>query len=191
MSDGLTAETAIETETTDAARQEGDGDRAAARQEGDGDRAAARRDWRIPDEMWERLAPLIPQPPPKPHPLGCHRPRVPDRRAMDAIFFVLRTGCQWNALSATGLCSSSVAHARFQGWAEAGVFEALWAQGLAEYDALVGIDWAWLSMDGAITKAPGLPRGEEQRQAGKRGRRSRRSAPARSTGARGAPSAAC
>ena len=49
-----------------------------------------RRDWRIPDELWARIQPLLP--PRKPHPLGCHRPRVDDRRAMDAIFFVLRTG---------------------------------------------------------------------------------------------------
>jgi transposase len=48
--------------------------------------------WRIPDEWWERSVPLLP--PRKPHPLGCHRPRVDDRKAMDAIFFVLRTGCQ-------------------------------------------------------------------------------------------------
>lgn len=111
-----------------------------------------RRDWRMPDELWERIEPLLP--PRKPHPLGCHRPRVDDRAAMDAIFFRLRTGCQWNALSATGLCSSSSAHRRFQEWSEAGVFLKLWQMGLAEYDALVGIDWAWLSMDGAMTKAP-------------------------------------
>jgi transposase len=147
----------------------------------------------MPDELWEKLAPLIPPPPPppKPHPLGCHRGRVPDRNALDAIFFVLRTGCQWNALSETGICSSSTAHRRFQEWAGAGVFEQLWAQGLEEYDELVGLDWEWLSMDGAMTKAPGVPRGQEQREAGKRGRRSRRSAPAPWTGARRAPSAAC
>ncbi len=33
--------------------------------------------WRLSDAMWARMAPLIP--PPKPHPLGCHRPRIPDR----------------------------------------------------------------------------------------------------------------
>ena len=60
--------------------------------------------WRIPDALWERIEPLLPPRPP--HPLGCHNPRVDDRRAMDAIFFVLRTGCQWNALNATGICSS-------------------------------------------------------------------------------------
>jgi transposase len=111
-----------------------------------------RRDWRIPDELWERIHPLLP--PRKPHPLGCHRPRVNDRQAMDAIFFVLRTGCQWNALQDTGLCSSSSAHRRLQERAAAGVFLAFWEQGLAIYEALQGIDWEWLAMDGAMTKAP-------------------------------------
>jgi putative transposase len=73
---------------------------------------------------------------------------------MDAIFFVLRTGCQWNALNATGICSSSSAHRRFQEWTAAGVFVTLWAAGLQEYDALKGLDWSWLAMDGAMTKAP-------------------------------------
>lgn len=119
------------------------------------------RDWHIPDELWARIHPLLPSR--KPHPLGCHRPRVDDRRAMDAIFFVLRTGCQWNALNATGLCSSSAAHRRFQEWAAAGVFLALWQRGLAEYDALQGINWQWLAMDGAMTKAPlGGEKGREE-----------------------------
>ena len=116
------------------------------------DHEKTHRDLRIPDELWERIEPLLP--PRKPHPLGCHRPRVDDRKAMDAIFFVLRTGCQWNALNKTQICSSSSAHRRFQEWVEADVFVALWEQGLVEYDALQGIDWAWLAMDGAMTKAP-------------------------------------
>ncbi len=108
---------------------------------------------RIPDELWERIAALLP-PPVKRHPLGCHRKRVDNRAAMEAIFFVLRTGCQWNVLNATGICSSSSAHRRFLEWVEAGVFLELWWQGLLEYEALVGIDWSWLAMDGAMTKAP-------------------------------------
>ena len=72
--------------------------------------------WRIPDALWERIEPLLP--PRKPHPLGCHRPRVDDRKAMDAIFFVLRTGCQWNALNQTNICSSRSAHRRFQEWVD-------------------------------------------------------------------------
>jgi putative transposase len=108
--------------------------------------------WRIPDVLWERIESLLPPRPP--HRCGGHNPRVDDRRAMDAIFFVLRTGCQWNALNATGICSSSSAHRRFQEWTAAGVFVNLWAMGLQEYDERVGLDWEWLAMDGAMTKAP-------------------------------------
>src|SRR5664280_2643242 len=108
--------------------------------------------WRMPDWLWERIEPLLPPPPF--HPLGTHRARVPDRDAMDAILLVLRTGMQWNALNATGVCSSSSAHRRFQEWEQAGVFHEIWRQGLLEYDRVVGIDWEWLAADGAMTKAP-------------------------------------
>jgi len=108
--------------------------------------------WQMPDEVWHKIKPFLPPPPP--HPLGCHRPRVEDRAAMDAIFFRLRTGCQWNALNATGICTSSSAHRRFQEWTQAGVFNKLWTLGLEEYDAVKGIEWEWQSLDGAMTKAP-------------------------------------
>ena len=116
-------------------------------------RAQVRDDgWRLPDELWARMEPLLP---PRPrHPLGCHNPRVPDRAAMDAIFFVLRTGCQWNALNVTGICSSSSAHRRFLEWTEAGVFQEFWRRGPLAYDQLLGIDWGWLALDGAMGKAP-------------------------------------
>src|SRR5919202_5118810 len=102
--------------------------------------------WRISDELWAEMEQLLPARPV--HPLGCHNPRVPDRAAMDAIFFVLRTGCQWNALNATGICSSSSAHRRFQEWNKAGVFRKLWKKCLERYDELKGIDWSFCSRDG-------------------------------------------
>ena len=108
--------------------------------------------WRLNDKLWKQLETLLPAR--KAHPLGCHNPRVPDRDAMNGILFVLRTGCQWNALDATGICSCSSAYRRFREWSEAGVFENLWRKGLTRYDGLKGIDWSWLSMDGAMTKAP-------------------------------------
>ena len=109
--------------------------------------------YRISDELWERIEPLIPKHP-NTHRFGGGRPRVPDRKAMDGILFVLRTGCQWNALNETGICSSSTTHSRFQEWTKAGVFQKLWALALKHYDELKGIDWSWQSMDGAMTKAP-------------------------------------
>jgi transposase len=108
--------------------------------------------WRIPDSLWEKIEPLLPER--KTHPLGCHNPRVPDRNAMNGILFLLRTGCQWNCLDVTGICTSSSTYRRFREWTEAGIFEEFWKKGLLAYDKLKGIDWSWLSMDGAMTKAP-------------------------------------
>jgi len=109
--------------------------------------------YRLSDELWAKIEPLLPKHK-NTHRFGGGRPRVADRDAMDAILFVVRTGCQWNALDATNICSSSTAHRRFQEWTEAGVFERLWTRGLKEYDALKGLDWSWQAMDGAMTKAP-------------------------------------
>src|SRR5690349_15553134 len=67
---------------------------------------------------------------------------------------VLRTGCQWQALDQTELCPHSTAHDRFQAWVEAGVFLTLWQAGVERFDELRGIEWDWLAMDGAMTKAP-------------------------------------
>ena len=110
--------------------------------------------WRLSDALWAQLKPLLPVYQPPVHPLGCHRRRIEDRVVMEGIVFVLRTGCQWNALTTTGICSSSTAHRRFLEWVEAGVFERFWQAGVLKYDELKGIDWSWLSMDGAMTKAP-------------------------------------
>ena len=105
------------------------------------------------DELWAVLAPLLPQWV-NTHRLGGGRPRVPDRTCANGIFYVLRTGCQWKALDQTGICSGSTAHLRFQEWVASGVFLKLWQAGLERYDELQGLDWSWLSMDGAMTKAP-------------------------------------
>ena len=107
----------------------------------------------ISDELWSQIEALLPVHK-NTHRFGGGKPRKPDRVCMNAIFFVLRTGCQWRALDATGICPGSTAHDRFQEWVEAGVFLRLWKAGLREYDEVKGLDWSWLSMDGAMTKAP-------------------------------------
>ena len=71
---------------------------------------------------------------------------------MSAIFYVLRTGCQWNALPRS-LGASSTIHDGFQEWRTAGVFKRMWIDGLAVYDRKTGINWKWQAMDGVITKA--------------------------------------
>ncbi len=58
------------------------------------------------------------------------------------------------ALNQTNLCAHSTAHDRFQEWVKAGVFLKLWQGGIEQFDELCGIDWDWLAMDGAMSKAP-------------------------------------
>jgi len=108
------------------------------------------RPWEVDDALWKRVRPLVP---PAPSRAKGGRPRVDDRRVFAAIVYVLRTGAQWNAIPKE-LCSSSVAHARFQEWEQAGFFRKLWKAGLMEYDEVRGIDWEWQSVDGAMTKSP-------------------------------------
>jgi putative transposase len=114
---------------------------------------SVRSKWLISDELWSEMQPLLPKLPERDYRTG-GRPRVSDRAAMQAIFFVLRTGCQWKALDATGICSGSRAHARFQAWRKAGIFKAFWKKGLQRYDALKGLDWKWQSIDASMVKAP-------------------------------------
>ena len=109
--------------------------------------------YHVSDELWAKIQPLLPERV-NTHRFGGGRPRADDRKCLNGILFVLRTGCQWNALNATSICPSSTAHDRFQEWVEAGVFGELWKAGLLEYDKVKGIDWSWQSMDGAMTKAP-------------------------------------
>lgn len=108
---------------------------------------------RIPDFIWEEMKQIIPKPKDN-HPLGCHKNRIDNRRVMDGIFYVLRTGCQWQALDQTNICKHSVAHDRFQEWAKAGVFFQLWERGLMLYDKTKGLKLKWQSIDGSVTKAP-------------------------------------
>jgi hypothetical protein len=97
---------------------------------------------------------------------------------MDAIFFVPRTGCPWNALNVTGIRSSSSAHRRFLEWTEAGVFQEFWRRGLLAYDQLLGIDRGWLALDGALGKAPLLGGGKNRPEPDRPGRVGQQAEPA-------------
>jgi len=76
-----------------------------------------------------------------------------DRKAFEAIVYVLRTGIQWNALPRE-LGASSTVHDRFQEWSQAGFFKALWQAGLSDYPELESIHWEWQTINGEVTKAP-------------------------------------
>jgi len=106
--------------------------------------------WKVSDEFWEKVEPLIP---PAPSHKKGGRTRMDERKAFSAMIYVLRSGVQWNALPRE-MGASSTVHDRYQEWERAGFFEELWRAGLVEYDELEGIEWEWQALDGAMTKAP-------------------------------------
>ena len=117
------------------------------------------RSWEVSDALWERVAPLVPEPERNPkrkylRKPGAGRKPLPYRQVFEGIVYVLRTGCQWKALPKERFGSPSAIHRYFRDWAREGFFLALWKQGLTEYDELLGILWEWQSIDGAMTKAP-------------------------------------
>lgn len=106
--------------------------------------------WKVSDEFWEKVEPLIPPAPL----LRQGRQETHGRpQSLLAMIYVLRTGIQWNALPRE-MGASSTVHDRYQEWERAGFFEELWRAGLLEYDELEGIEWEWQAVDGAMTKAP-------------------------------------
>jgi transposase len=93
--------------------------------------------YEIPDVLWDRIVSLLPS---RKRKKKAGRPRMNYRKAMSAIFYVLRTGCQWDALPRS-LGASSTVHDRLQEWRSAGVFKRLWIDGLSVYDKKTGIDY--------------------------------------------------
>lgn len=56
----------------------------------------------IVEAVWQAVAGHLPEREEKPHPLGCHRGRVPDRDCFEAILFRLVTGCSWDVAGRLG-----------------------------------------------------------------------------------------
>jgi transposase len=80
---------------------------------------------RYPSDMtdgeWVRLKPLIP--PAKPG----GRPRETNmREAINAILYLLRTGCPWRYLPREGFSPRSTVYNIFRNFQKAGVWEAIW-----------------------------------------------------------------
>ncbi|WP_032927055.1 transposase, partial [Leptospira santarosai] len=70
----------------------------------------------IPNELWEKIAPLLPKEKPKPE---GGRNRVPARVVMTGIIYRMKTGCQWRAIP-NEFGSGQTCHRRFQEWERAG-----------------------------------------------------------------------
>lgn len=124
----------------------------------------------VSDEFWEQVEPVLPVVQRRTRYPG--RKRIDDRACLEAIMYVLKTGCQWAMVPAqqTG-CSGKTAWRRMDEWAQAGVWDDLHDRLLTELNTRGEIDWTTGVVDGASQRAvfggtsPGRPRSIVRRTA--------------------------
>jgi hypothetical protein len=87
------------------------------------------------------------------HPLGCHKPRIPDRVILEKLVQILVFGCAYRRIAEEG-CSATAIRDRGDEWIELGVMEALRQIALSAYDRFIGLELEEVAVDGCITKAP-------------------------------------
>lgn len=106
----------------------------------------------IIEPIWHQFEALVP-PVADEHPLGCHRPRVPDRVVFDKLVQVLVLGAAYEKI-ADSTCSATTIRRRRDEWIDADVFTVLEQLCLDAYDKMIGLRLENLAVDGCIVKAP-------------------------------------
>ena len=106
----------------------------------------------IIDPIWQQFRALLPEREVD-HPLGCHRPRVPDRTVFEKLLQILVFGCAYWRI-ADESCSATTLRRRRDEWISLGVMDELREMVLDAYDRIIGLQLADISVDCCITKAP-------------------------------------
>src|SRR5829696_10378625 len=106
----------------------------------------------IIEPIWTQFAALLPEREVS-HPLGCHRPRIPDRLVFEKLVQVLVFGCAYWRI-ADESCSATTLRDRRDEWIESGVMDQLREMVLEVYDRFIGLEVGEMAVDCCITKAP-------------------------------------
>ena len=123
----------------------------------------------IIEPIWEQFCALLPERNVD-HPLGCHRPRIPDKVVFEKLLQVLVFGCAYWRIS-DERCSATTLRRRRDEWIELGAMDALEGIVIEAYDRLIGLELCEVAVDCCITKAPcgGEKAGRSPVDRGKRG----------------------
>jgi transposase len=104
------------------------------------------------EPIWEQFSALLPERETD-HPLGCHRPRIPDRVVFEKLVQVLVFGCAYERIADEG-CSDTTLRRRRDEWIALGAMDELRGLALEAYDRFVGLELSDMAVDCCITKAP-------------------------------------
>src|SRR5919109_2100914 len=101
----------------------------------------------LTEAQWTIIEPLIPAQKP-----GPGRKRNGNRRTLNGILFVLKTGCPWEDVPRT-YGSPATCWRRFRAWAADGTWERIWRTLLSQLDAQGKLEWAQAFLDGSFVPA--------------------------------------
>ena len=123
----------------------------------------------ILDPLWVQFAALLPTRQVH-HPLGCHRPRVPDRVVFDELIQILVFGCGYRRI-ADPTCSATTLRRRRDEWITLGLAERLRLAVLGAYDRLLAWSWSTWPWTAASPRRPAAarPPGQAQRTVASKG----------------------
>lgn len=92
--------------------------------------------------------------PPLPPPAPTGRPRADDRKTINGILHVKKTGCRWVDVPPE-YGSDTTVWRRLRTWAADGTWRRIWQAFLAILDAQGRIDWERCAIDGSYVRAKG------------------------------------
>ena len=109
----------------------------------------------LPDELWAKVEPLLPQPKRRRYRYPGRKP-LNRRMVLTGILFVLWTGIRWNDLPGELGCGSGSRCRRYlKAWHRSGVWNRLHALLLVELDDADKIDWSRAAVDSSSVRALG------------------------------------
>jgi transposase len=109
--------------------------------------------WRVSDRLWERLEPLLADPPRRFRYPG--RSRHPARACLEGILYVLYTDTPWLQLPyrELGLPSGETCRRRLEEWTRRGLLAQALALLQAELAEAARLDWSRVIVDASLVEA--------------------------------------
>jgi transposase len=109
--------------------------------------------WRVTDELWARVGPLLPDPPRRfRYPGRC---RIPARRCLEGVLYVLYTDTPWLEVPyrELGLPSGETCRRRLEEWSRRGLLVAALAVLQEQLAGADKLDWSRVIVDASLVEA--------------------------------------
>src|ERR1700751_3142768 len=108
----------------------------------------------LADAQWEKIRPLLPK---RPRRSRGGRPPANDRKVLEGILWILRSGARWQDLP-DEFPSPATCWRRLRDWEEQGVWLTIWRAFLAELNQREQLNWSESFLDGSFAPAKKGPR---------------------------------